>query len=149
MVNKSQPCLRPHVGVAVIVTSGQRVLFGRRIIEAGKFSWQLPGGWLENGETPEQAAKREVYEETGLELVDPRFVAITNNIFSDKNHSISLYFEAECVNSDALGIIESKKCQNWLWKDWGEVSNYLYLPLKLLRGTDYRPFLTDKQSVRI
>lgn len=149
MVDKHQPCLYPHVGVAVIVTRGQKVLFGKRIVEAGNFRWQLPGGWLEHGETPEHAARREVREETGLELVELQFVAITNNILSDQNHSISLYFEAECVNSEAAGIIDSKKCQAWVWKNWCETLDQLYLPLQLLKKTDYRPFLTDKGKTYI
>ena len=85
----------------------------------------------------------------GLELIDSQFVAITSNNFPDKNLSISLYFGAECANSDALGIIEPKKCQDWLWKGWGEVSNHLYLALKILRETDRRPFLTDKRRMHI
>ena len=95
---------------------------------------------------PEQAARREAREETGLEMINPRFVAITNNIFSNQNHSIYLYFEAECANSDELKNLEAKNCQNWAWKDWNEVSKNWYLPLKLLKESDYRPFLADKNS---
>ena len=149
MVDKNQFCLNPHVGVAVIVTTGQKVLFGKRAVEAGNYHWQLPGGWLETGETPENAARREVREETGLELAVLQFVAITNNIFSDQSHSLSLYFEAECVNSEAVGTIEPKKCHDWIWKDWSEVLDHLYFPLQLLRKTDYRPHLRNKQRVHV
>ena len=37
---------------------------------------------MESGESPQQAARREVREETGLALGDLRFVSITNNVFS-------------------------------------------------------------------
>ncbi len=146
MADNSQPCLYPHVGVAVIVTCGGKVLFGKRIVESGKYQWQLPGGWLEKGEILEHAARREVREETGLELVEPQLVAVTNNIFSDQNHSISIYFEAECVNPESVGIMEPKKCPDWIWKDWYEISDRLYLPLRLLKETDYRPFLRGKNN---
>lgn len=42
----------------------------------GKFGegfWNAPGGKVEPGETPQQAAKREVLEETGLSIVDARY----------------------------------------------------------------------------
>ena len=84
MTNRKLSCFHPHVGVAMIVTHGHQVLFGRRTVVPGSFQWQLPGGWLEIGETPEQAARREVREKTGLELIDQRFVEITNNSFSLK-----------------------------------------------------------------
>jgi len=54
--------------VAVIVTSAERVLVGRR--RDGMPRWTFPGGGIEPGETAQEAAVREVREETGL-LVRP------------------------------------------------------------------------------
>ena len=149
MVGNNQPCFHPHLGVAVFVTSGEQVLFGKPGVEAGEFRYQLPGGWLKNGENFEYAARREVREETGLELVNPQFVAITNNIFFRAKHFIPLCFEAECVDPDVVGLLESVKCKDWIWKGWSEVSNQLYLPLQLFKNSDYRPFSVDKQSVHV
>jgi len=36
--------------------------------------WAMPGGWVDPGETPEQAVVREVAEETGLQVSAPRLV---------------------------------------------------------------------------
>jgi len=136
-----------NCAVGVIVTHARMVLFGRRITAFGGCEWQLPGGWIEIGESPQQAARREVVEETGLLLGDLRFVGTTSNVFSADKHSISLYFEAECVTDDSLIVAERTKCSDWEWKYWAEVTDNLFLPLRLLKQTGYRPFLPqDRQT---
>ncbi len=135
--------------VAVVVTHRQRVLFGKRVNESTDFEWQLPGGWIEVGESPQQAARREVSEETGLALGELGFVGITSNVFSMHKHSISLYFEAECADAKSLKVREGDKCASWEWKRWSEVDRDLYLPLKLLKNTDYQPFFRAKRRAYV
>jgi putative (di)nucleoside polyphosphate hydrolase len=53
---------RPNVGI-VIVNSNNEVFWGKRIRE---HSWQFPQGGIKQGESPEQAMFRELYEEAGL-----------------------------------------------------------------------------------
>lgn len=55
----------PTLGVAVVVLQHERVLLTQREDFA---NWCLPGGAVENGETLDQAALREVREETGLDI---------------------------------------------------------------------------------
>ncbi|WP_234349034.1 NUDIX hydrolase [Streptomyces sp. WM6373] len=57
---------KPAVSMAII-TEGDRVLMVRRRQQEGKLLWAFPGGGIEAGETPEQAAVREVAEEVALE----------------------------------------------------------------------------------
>ena len=132
-----------------MVTHQQRILFGQRKVAAGDFAWQLPGGWIEPGESPQQAARREVIEETGLQLQELHFVGITSNVFSPRDHSISLYFEAECAEVGPLKTVENEKCGGWEWKYWTEISENLYLPLRIFKETDYRPFMLEKQRAHV
>ena len=136
-------------GVAVVLTHRHRVLFGKRRLEGSGFEWQLPGGWIEMGESPEQAARREVREETGLQLATSRFVGITNNIFTAQKHTISLYFEAECADARSLLVGENSKCYGWEWRDWAGLAENLYLPLRLFKQTDYKPFDNGPQKTHI
>lgn len=56
-----------------IIICGQEVLLVKNVY--GKGWWNLPGGGIEKGETPAEAAVREVREEVGItDLSDPRLV---------------------------------------------------------------------------
>jgi len=58
----------PKVAVICIVARDGRVLMIRRGTEQGYGRWGLPGGYVDRGEVVEQAAAREVWEETGLRV---------------------------------------------------------------------------------
>ncbi len=149
MNNNHQLYSYPRLGVGVIVTHRKKVLFGKRVLANGDFVWQLPGGWIELGESPEQTVRREVAEETGLSLAALKLVGLTNNNFSDQKHSISLYFEAECTNCEKIKNYEPDKCEHWIWMRWQKIENNLYLPLQLLKDTDYRPFISDERGIHV
>jgi len=50
---------QPKVGVAIIVTRGDKVLLMKRMGPHGHGTWSTPGGHLEFGESPEECAARE------------------------------------------------------------------------------------------
>ena len=62
---------RPNVGIVICNSHGQ-VFWARRY---GQHSWQFPQGGIDEGETPEQAMYRELYEEVGLTKKDVRIIA--------------------------------------------------------------------------
>ena len=59
----AKPC-----ATVVVEDAAGRVLLVRRAIEPFKGLWNLPGGFLEADEHPEDGARREALEETGLEV---------------------------------------------------------------------------------
>jgi len=58
--------IEPKVAVAVILTRSGRILLVQRDNEPAIGLWSLPGGFVDAGEDPRMAARRECLEETGL-----------------------------------------------------------------------------------
>ena len=59
----------PKVVVGSVVVAGGAVLMCRRAIEPRRGFWTLPAGYLELGETVEEGARREAWEEARAEIV--------------------------------------------------------------------------------
>lgn len=66
---------RPNVGIVICNRDGQ-VLWAKRY---GQHSWQFPQGGVDDGESPEQAMYRELYEEIGLKPEDVTILATSRN----------------------------------------------------------------------
>jgi ADP-ribose pyrophosphatase YjhB (NUDIX family) len=69
--------------VGAIILDGDRVLMAERGKEPLKGWWSLPGGLVETGESLAQAVRREVREETGLEIEPAGVVDIFERIMRD------------------------------------------------------------------
>lgn len=69
------------LSAGVVVEDDGRILLLRRAFQPWKGAWNLPAGYVEVDETPEQAAVREVQEETGLTVTVDRLLG--NYFFDD------------------------------------------------------------------
>jgi len=77
----------------VILDPAVRVLLIRRGHEPFRGAYALPGGFVEVGETTESACRREVEEETGLEVHDLRLVGVYSNPNRDpRGHTVSIAY---------------------------------------------------------
>ena len=74
---------RPFLGVGALIFDGGRLLLVERGHEPLKGYWSLPGGILETGETLEQGVRREVREETGLDVETLSIFEIFQRIMPD------------------------------------------------------------------
>ena len=59
---------------AIVVNEQDEMLFLRRSRDPGKGKWGLPGGFVDPGETGEEAVAREAQEETGLEVTATKYL---------------------------------------------------------------------------
>src|SRR4051812_8749045 len=66
----------PKVVAIVVVQHAKTLLLGKRAIEPGKDLWSFFGGYVEQGEKVEDAAIREVKEETNLDVQLEGFIGI-------------------------------------------------------------------------
>jgi ADP-ribose pyrophosphatase YjhB (NUDIX family) len=83
---------RPIVGIGIVVIRDDSVLLVRRGKPPNIGAWTLPGGAQEIGETAEQAARRELQEETGLEAGDLHFAATVDNIRRDESGRVRFHY---------------------------------------------------------
>jgi ADP-ribose pyrophosphatase YjhB (NUDIX family) len=83
---------RPIVGVGAILIRGDRILMAQRGKTPLKGWWSLPGGALETGELLEDGVRREVREETGLEVKPVRMFQIFERIMRDSAGAVEYHY---------------------------------------------------------
>ena len=74
----SAPCVS-----ALVEDDDGRVLLARRAVEPYRGLWDPLGGFLEEGEHPEDALRRELLEETGLRCEPVRFLGVWMDVYGD------------------------------------------------------------------
>lgn len=109
---------RPALTVDMIVTrkvsSGQEILLIQRLNPPFKDQWALPGGFVDMDETLEQAAARELAEETGLEDVDlVQFKAFSTLGRDPRGHTISVIFTGAVSKDSNVSAGDDAKNASW------------------------------------
>jgi len=129
---------RPLVGIAVMVIKDNRVLFGKRRNAHGSGTWAFPGGHLEFNESIEDCARREVSEETGIQIKNLRCGPYTNDIFSDEDkHYVTLFVTADYEAGTAV-VKEPHKCEKWAWFKWPPDVQPCFLPIQNLLELNFK-----------
>ena len=82
----------PLVGVGALVADDSTVLLVKRRHEPARGLWSIPGGLIELGETAEAAARREVMEETGIDVQIERLFDVVDNVVYDDRGKIRFHY---------------------------------------------------------
>lgn len=120
---------RPKVGVGVMIIRKGKLLLGRRKSALGQASYGWAGGHLEFGETLEECAAREVFEETGLVVTKLTLLCLSNIIAYDK-HYVDLEFLAEVAPGDPQ-VKEPAKIEGWAWYPLDDLPSPLFKAAEL------------------
>jgi 8-oxo-dGTP diphosphatase len=125
-------------GVGVIVVRGEKVLFGLRRGVHGGGTWSFPGGHVDDGESAEACALRELEEETSLRAVNPRRVGESEDVFPDGSLYRTIFVRVDSAGGQPA-VREPEACARWSWFSWEAAPQPLFLPVANLRASEFRP----------
>lgn len=97
-----------ELGRMVVLVRGQ---------EPGRGKWDLPGGFVDPGETAEEALRREVREEVGLEVTAMRYLGSWANVYEYmgvRYRTVDLGFLCEAAGAERAGAMESEVTETLL-----------------------------------
>jgi ADP-ribose pyrophosphatase YjhB (NUDIX family) len=111
----------PKVVNVLIATFEGEILLARRDIDPRKGYWTLPGGYMENGETPNEGALREAFEEAGAKGKPGPLVAICQ---PPKKNEVIMVFRTELSAREAEAKTETQEVKFFKWEDipWKELA---------------------------
>lgn len=109
---------KPKLVVGILARYKNKFLLAKEVLEGGKTYWIVPGGKVEFGETIEDAAKREILEETGIKAKSLKFLAYKEAIATKHNyHTVIFFFETRTSSLKILPDIEGKVIEaKWFTK---------------------------------
>lgn len=120
-----EPHQKPVPAVAAIILRDGEILLIRRGGEPGAGLWSIPGGNVELGETLEEALKREVREETGLEIIVGKLAGVHNLVVREAGrirfHYVILDYFADVVSGEMCPASDVTDCR---WVRLDELRQY-------------------------
>jgi 8-oxo-dGTP diphosphatase len=115
----------PRVGVGAVVLDGERVLLARRGRAPSAGKWSIPGGLVHLGERLEEAAVREVQEETGLHVRLLGLCGVIDRVVRDSDvvryHYVIIDYVAESVGGHLEAGTDAAEVR---WVAVGDLGQY-------------------------
>ena len=101
---------------AILVRDDGHALFIRRAKDPGKGKLGMPGGFVDAGESAEQALAREVREEVGLEVPALRYLSSHTNQYAYAGvtyTTLDLFFESTVANPERAAALDAVESLVW------------------------------------
>ena len=119
--------------VAAVIREGDKIFATQRGYGEYKDGWEFPGGKIEEGETPEEALKREILEELDTEITVGNLIKKIEYDYPTFHLSMDCFLAT--VKSGHLELKEAEAAR-WLTKD--ELGEVKWLPADLELIADIR-----------
>ena len=103
--NRFETFTKARAGSRAVVVRDGMILLSHETVSGW---WLVPGGGLEEGETPETCCIREVEEETGF-IVKPLRQFLTLNEYYEEYRYVSYYFICEVTGTGEMRLTEAEK----------------------------------------
>lgn len=126
-------------GIGIMMLRNNQVLLGQRHTDPakadselqGEGTWTMPGGKLHYGESFEEGAKREIFEETGINISvdDLRVITVSNDI-GENAHFVTIGLFLENDSLDNPQVMEPDEITQWGWFDLDNLPSPLFFPSK-------------------
>ena len=102
------------VDVLVINKITDEILLIKRLNEPFKDSWALPGGFVDENEDLEQAARRELFEETNIETGEMTQIGAFGKPHRDpRGHMISVAYQTNLIDNQIVKAKDDAKDVKW------------------------------------
>lgn len=102
------------VDVLVINTDTNEILLIKRLNEPYKNCWALPGGFVDENEDLEQAARRELFEETNIETDTMIQIGAFGKPYRDpRGHMISIAYQTYYIKNQTVQAKDDAKEVKW------------------------------------
>lgn len=87
---------------SALILDGDKILLGKHAIEPFKGMWDILGGYLYFGEHPSAGVKREILEETGLQIGITDMLGFFMDTYGEYDQTLNIYYVAKIVGGQPV-----------------------------------------------
>lgn len=144
MAEKKKPSLAVDIVVFTILNNELHILLIERKYDPFKNMFALPGGFMKYGETCEQTAARELFEETGIRGIPLKFFGVFSNPARDpRTHVVSIP-HVGIVRADTVNPKGGDDAKSAQWVSMKKLPKLATDHLEMIK--EAREFLKEKQG---
>jgi len=109
--------------VAAVIQDGDKIFATQRGYGEFKDGWEFPGGKIEQGETPQQALKREIEEELDTEITVGNLLTVVEYDYPEFHLSMRCFL---CTVASGDLVLKEHEAAKWLTRD--QLDSVAWLP---------------------